>query len=89
MNTYKTSFFATCPANGVRISYNLTIRTGLVIEAEKIIAEVESIKSGMHEDIADRLLSSLGGSQTLIAEHHGVTIETIRPHLAHWSKDAP
>lgn len=28
----------------------------------------------------------LGGQQTLVADHHGVTIETIRPALAHWSK---
>lgn len=89
MNTYKTTFFAICPVNGIRISYSLAIRTGLVIEAEKIITEVESIKYGLHEDIADRLLSALGGTQTLVADHHGVTIETIRPHMAHWAKDTP
>lgn len=84
MNTYRTQFFARCPANGIRITYNLTISTGLVIEAEKIIDAVERIEEGMHEDIADRLLNELGGQQVLKADHHGVQIETIRPHLAHW-----
>lgn len=84
MNTYRTQFFARCPVNGARITYSLTVNTGLVIEAERIIDAVECIKEGMHEDIADRLLNELGGQQVLKAEHHGVQIETIRPHLAHW-----
>lgn len=89
MNTYKTQFFAKCPANGVRISYDLTINTGSVIKVEDLIDEVGSIGEGLHEQIADRLHSKFGGSQVLKADHHGVRIETIRPHLAHWSKDAP
>lgn len=89
MNTYRTQFFARCPSNGVRITYQLTINTGSVIEAEKIIEAVEAIKEGMHEAIADKLLTVLGGQQVLKADHHGVQIETIRPHLAHWLKGTP
>jgi hypothetical protein len=85
MNTYKTQFFARCPSNGIRITYSLTINTGSVIEVERIIEEVTSIGEGLHEDIGDRLLRKLGGQQVLKADHHGVQIETIRPHLAHWS----
>lgn len=84
MNTYKTQFFARCPTNGVRITYSLTINAGIVIEAERIIDAVSRIGEGLHEDIADRLLHELGGQQVLKADHHGVHIETIRPHLAHW-----
>ena len=89
MNIYKTKFFARCPANGVRIEYSLTIQTGNVIEVEALISEVESIKSGLHEDIADRLLSAFGGSQVMTADHHGVNIQTIRPHMAHWHPSDP
>lgn len=87
MNKYTTTFFAVCPNNGIRISYELTITTGRVIHVEDIVAEVETIKIGLHEDIADQLVATLGGAQVLKANHHGVHIETIRPHMAHWSKD--
>lgn len=88
MNTYKTKFFAKCPANGIRVEFELTINTGSVIPVEDILAEVEGIKTGFHEEIADSLQQRFGGSQTLIADHHGVRIETTRPHCAHWQKDA-
>ena len=84
MNTYRTSFTALCPVNGATIEYRLHIHTGLTIEVEKILAAVRAIGSGFHEDIADKLLEQFGGSQTLVADHHGVTIETIRPFAAHW-----
>lgn len=87
MNTYTTTFFAVCPNNDIRISYELTITTGRVIHVEDIVAEVETIKIGLHEDIADQLVANLGGAQVLKANHHGVHIETIRPHMAHWSKE--
>ena len=87
MNIYTTQFFAACPVNGARITYTLTICTGLVIKAEDITGFVDSIGQGLHEDIADSLLDRFGGSQRLKAEHHGVHIETIRPHIAQWSRD--
>lgn len=87
MNKYTTNFFAVCPNNGIRIAYELTITTGCVLRAEDILAEVGEIKTGFHESIADQLIEAMGGSQVLKADHHGVRIETIRPHMAHWSKD--
>lgn len=84
MNIYTTQFFVKCPVNGARISYALSIHTGDVIKAEDITSSVDSIGQGLHEDIADDLFARFGGSQRLIADHHGVHIETIRPHAAHW-----
>lgn len=89
MNIYGTTFVARCPANGESITYMLRIHTGATIMVEDIRAEVESITEGYHEAIADQLCAKFGGSQRLTARHHGVEIETIRPHLAHWDKPAP
>jgi len=86
MNIYTTQFFASCPVNGARITYNLSIHTGNVIKAEDITGFVDGIKEGFHEAIAESLFNRFGGSQRLKAEHNGVHIETIRPHAAHWSK---
>jgi len=86
VNTYRTKFWARCPVNQQAIDYALRIDTGEVIPAERIREEVERIVSGLHEEIADGLHAKFGGSQTLTAHHHGVDIETIRPHLAHWQK---
>lgn len=84
MNIYTTKFFARCPVNRARIEYELKIQTGNVIQVEDIIDFVETLSEGYHEDVADKLLTRFGGSQVLKAHHHGVDIETIRPHLAHW-----
>lgn len=78
MNAYTTEFFANCPNNGIRIKYRLRIETRYVIPVEQITAKVESISEGFHEEVADELLRTFGGVQTLTADHHGVTIETIR-----------
>lgn len=75
MNTYRANFTVRCPVNGARIDYALTIRTDKTISVESILAAVPV--DGLHEDIADKL-AKLGGHQTLIAVHHGVTIETER-----------
>jgi hypothetical protein len=74
---YRVEFFAKCPNNGIRIKYALRIETNRTIPVEVLLECVEN-QEGFHEDIADRL-SALGGQQTLIAEHHGVTVETERP----------
>lgn len=81
MNRYRTKFFATCPANEVRVEYSLEIVTGERLMVEKILAEVGALTRGFHEEFADQLQQKLGGSQVLRAEHHGVEIETIRPSL--------
>lgn len=75
VNTYRHRFVSRCPVNGARIEYLLTIRTDRVIPVENILAAIPV--EGLHEAIADTL-AKLGGHQTLIAEHHGVTIETER-----------
>ena len=86
MNIYSTEFFANCPNNGIRIKYHLRIESALVIPVEQIIAVVEATDEGFHEEIADDLLARFGGQQTLIADHHGVTIETTRmTHNAEFS----
>lgn len=78
MNTYRTEFFAFCPVNAVRVKYALRIETKEVIKVEQIIDEVCMHSDGYHEEIADDLFRAFGGRQTLVADHHGVTIETVR-----------
>ena len=78
MNTYSTTFFGRCPANGIRISYTLQIATNITVAVEEILNEVENLDDKFHEQIADILFAKFGGTQTLIANHHGVTIETLR-----------
>lgn len=79
MNVYSSEFFAFCPSNGVRVKYALTITTDRTIQAEEIVNEVTLHHKGYHEEIADQLYDSFGGSQVLVAHHHGVTIKTFRP----------
>lgn len=86
MNIYTTRFSALCPVNGQGIDYTLTVQTGEVLMVEEIREVLDGIKEGLHEHIADQLCAKFGGSQRLKAMHHGVEIETIRPHLAHWQK---
>ncbi len=86
MNTYRTKFFAVCPVNSARIEYALQIKTDQRLMVEDLIDAVTLIERGFHEDIADQLHREFGGVQTLIAEHHGVQIETIRPALHPWIK---
>ncbi len=78
MNTYTTEFFATCPENGIRIKYELEIKTDKAVPVENIIEVVGRMKSGYHERIAEDLRAAFGGLQTLLAEHHGVRIKTHR-----------
>lgn len=79
-NTYRHTFFAKCPANGIRIEYQLRIDVPAhqQIRVELIVAVAGAIRSGYHEEIADILQRKLGGAQVLTAFHHGVGIETRR-----------
>lgn len=79
MNTYKTEFFCVCPINRTRIKYHLEIVTEKIIPVEHILEQFERYDSGFHELIAEELHEKFGGKQTLVADHHGVTIETTRP----------
>ena len=53
MNTYQTKFFATCPNNGIRISYDLSIHTTDVLPVEQIVAAVHGLGDKFHETLAD------------------------------------
>jgi hypothetical protein len=77
VNKYRAEFFARCPINDARIHYRLTIETDSVVSVEDLNDTLDSIRDGLHEDIAD-MLAEYGGKQTLVAEHHGVQIETTR-----------
>lgn len=79
MNVYTTRFFSTCPNNGARIEYEVSIETDKVIQVEDIIDAVTLFNRSFHEEIADQLFREFGGRQTLTADHHGVTIRSIRP----------
>lgn len=79
VNIYRTEFFARCPNNGVRIKYRLEIRTTAVIQVERVVSKVEALTEGFHEELADSLHAAFGGSQTLVADHHSVEIQTERP----------
>lgn len=81
LNTYETRFAAACPVNGQRVIYHLRIETMDVLRVESIQAHVQQLTRGLHEAFADSLLTSLGGKQTLTAEHHGVRITTTRGDL--------
>lgn len=78
MNAYTTEFFANCPNGGARIKYRLRIETRDMLMTEDITAAVEATDEGFHEEIADQMFQRFGGVQTLVADHHGVTIETTR-----------
>ena len=78
MNIYKAEFFAACPNNGIRIKYRLRIETQDVLMVEQIIAAVENAGDSYHEELADKMLKRFGGKQMMVADHHGVTIETTR-----------
>lgn len=78
MNTYRADFHARCPDNGARIHYHWTLITAQVVRVEKINDALDAVRIGFHEDIADDLHRLFGGKQTMTAEHHGVTIETMR-----------
>lgn len=77
MNHYSYRFQAPCPANGKIITYNLEIESSVLVLVEQITATCAEM-SGYHEQIADELHKALGGIQTIVAHHHGVTITTRR-----------
>lgn len=78
MNEYRARFVAKCPSNEIEVHYELMIETTRMILVERITQTVEKHTRGYHEDIANSLFQELGGVQTLVAEHHGVTITTRR-----------
>jgi hypothetical protein len=78
INIYTQRFQAICPANGGTIDYVLSIEATRTIMVEDIQSAVGEFKTGYHEDFADRLSRKFGGTQKLVAHHHGTDIETVR-----------
>lgn len=78
MNIYTTKFVALCPVNNKPISYCLEIKHLDKIFVEEILEEVKKFTALFHEEIADELFLKFGGRQRLIANHHGVVIQTER-----------
>lgn len=78
VNTYKTRFIVKCPTNNIKITYDLEIKQITQIYVEEIIEAVNKFDSDYHENIADELFIMFGGEQTLVANHHGVIIQTER-----------
>jgi hypothetical protein len=78
MNKYSTKFIALCPVNNKPIIYQLKIKHIEKILVEDILETISEFSSGFHESIADGLFEKFGGEQTLIANHHGVVIQTER-----------
>ena len=81
INTYKHEFYVICPVNEQVIKYNLAIKTNGLIMVESIIEACKLFKRGFHEDIADKLFDLFRGFQVIVANHHGVEIETERGSL--------
>jgi hypothetical protein len=78
MNKYSTKFISLCPVNNKPIIYSLEIKHLDKIFVEEILEEINKFTSLFHEEIADELFLKFGGKQTLIAYHHGVSIQTKR-----------
>lgn len=78
MNIYQTEFTCICPINKKQIKYLWTIETDKTIMVEEMIEYKNTFVEGLHEEIADELSHQFPGEQTLVAEHHGVLITTVR-----------
>jgi len=77
MNTYRYVFFSRCPNNKEVIQYTLEIVHRSMIQVEHIKTACALHAEGYHEDIAADLFRQFGGSLRLLANHHGVDIETV------------
>ncbi len=79
MNKYTVFFDCECPNNKKTIKYKLVIKTNEIIMVEDLMNHLlKECSEGFHENIADDLFCSFGGEQYMIANHHGVQIETFR-----------
>jgi hypothetical protein len=55
------------------------IETTYLLMVEELMAFLDKNHTeSYHEDIADQVFEAFGGSQYLVANHHGVLIETWR-----------
>lgn len=79
MNIYEVNWHCKCPINRIRILYKARIETKEIISVEELLEHIEKYyQEGFHELIATDLHEKFGGTQTLVADHHGVTITTER-----------
>lgn len=79
MNRYSVKFKCVCPNNRKVINYTLVIESDEMIMVEELTQHIkDECSEGYHENIADELFNAFGGSQQLVAIHHGVLIETYR-----------
>lgn len=90
MNVYRLNFKARCPVDGAEIEYAWMLQTGYSVMAEELRRIADGFGTELHERIADALYDRFGGQQTLKAVHAGaVSIETLRPDIAHWQRPVP
>lgn len=78
MNIYRYRFIASCPNDGARVAYTLTIETDDVLMAEDIEAACRFKAAVYHENLADELHARFGGQHTITAKHGKVDITTVR-----------
>lgn len=77
MNTYRYTFAADCPKNAESIIYRLEIDHVDMLHVEHIKTACALHPEGYHEAIAADLHARFGGTLRLVANHHGVEIETV------------
>ena len=78
LNIYTVPFVSVCPRNAVPVFYILRLETEAVHLVEDLLKETANLPSALHETLAEILFGAFGGKQTIVAEHHGVKIETVR-----------
>jgi len=77
VNTYRYSFASACPANDEAIIYALEIQHVEKVLVEHIKTACALHRKGYQEDIAADLHARFGGRLRIVANHHGVEIETV------------
>lgn len=78
MNTYSLIKSFKCPSNGLPIVYNIEITHAAMITVESILDYLSEFETAYHENLADELFLKFGGEQVITANHHGVSIKTVR-----------
>jgi hypothetical protein len=79
MNIYKITHRAECPNGGLTDIYQIILRSPYSIQVEHIIKTLQEMPAAIYqEDLATLLRSQLGVEVTVIGNHHGVEITSIR-----------
>lgn len=77
-NEYNFNFRMKCPNNGKPVEYRASIIASCIIPVEEIADFLRDMTEGYHEDNADLLYDRFGGNQVIVANHHGITVKTVR-----------